>query len=163
MTSDQRLLALIGRRLPAIFDVIPRGPQGLAGWQERLAAVALNPQPLPPHPAEHLGAALAQEFAHMAWVADRLGLNWKTAAQDLDDWCPTQPRRIKLPVGWHPIPEPEPKPDWLAELHLGFAARLAAISADHAGSSLAATLDRAVNRSVDAMSQLQQQVQPQVR
>jgi len=155
MNLDQRLLALIGRRLPAIYDVIPRGPQAMAGLQDRLAAVALNPQPLPPGPPEHLGAALAQEFAHMAWTADRLGLNWKTVAQDLDDWCPTQPRRIKLPIGWPPIPEPEPHPNWLAELHLGFAAKLAAISADHPGGSLAATLDRAVSRSVDAISQLQ--------
>ena len=161
MNIDSRLLALIGRRLPAIFDVIPRGPQALAGLQERLAAVALNPQPLPPHPPEYLGAALAQEFAHMAWVADRLGLSWKTVAQDLDDWCPTQPRKIKLPVGWPPIPEPEPHPNWLAELHLGFAAKLAAISAEHVGSGLAATLDRAVSRSVDAISQLQ--LQPSTR
>lgn len=146
MNIDQRLLALIGRRLPAIFDVIPRGPQ------DRLAAVAINPQPLPP---EHLGAALAQEFAHMAWTADRLGVNWKTQAQDLDDWCPTQPRRIKLPIGWPPIPEPEPHPNWLAELHLGFAAKLSAVSAEYPGSSLAAVLDRTVNRSIDAISQLQ--------
>src|SRR4051812_44763105 len=75
MTSDQRLLALIGKRLPAIFDVIPRGPRGLS-LQDRVSAVALNPQPLPPGPPEHLGAALAQEFAHTAWVADRLGVNW---------------------------------------------------------------------------------------
>jgi hypothetical protein len=153
MTSDQRLLALIGRRLPAIFDVIPRGPQGFS-LQERVSAVALNPQPLPP---EHIGAALAQEFAHMAWVSDRLGLNWKTLSQDLDDWCPTQPRKIKFPVGWPPVPEPDPHPNWFAELHLGFAAKLAAISADHAGTPLATTLDRAVNRSVDALSQLRAQ------
>ncbi|CAM3645730.1 hypothetical protein [Roseateles saccharophilus] len=155
MNFDSRLLALIGRRLPAIFDVIPRGPQAVAGLQDRLAELAINPQPLPPGPPERLGAALAQEFAHMAWVADRLGANWKSMAQDLDDWCPTAPRKIKLPVGWPPIPEPEPHPNWLAELHLGFAAKLASISAEHAGSNFAATLDRAVGRSVDAISQLQ--------
>ncbi|MBV8033755.1 hypothetical protein [Roseateles sp.] len=156
MTSDQRLLALIGRRLPAIFDVIPRGPQGPA-LQDRVSAVALNPQPLPPGPAELVGAALAQEFAHMASISDRLGLNWKTMAQDLDDWCPTQPRKIKFPAGWPHVPEPDPHPNWLAELHLGFAAKLAAISADHPGTPLAAMLDRAVNRSVDALSQLRAQ------
>ncbi len=156
MTSEQRLLALIGKRLPAIFDVIPRGPQGLA-LQDRVSAVALNPQPLPPAPAEMVGAALAQEFARMAFVSDRLGLNWKTMSQDLDDWCPTQPRKIKFPVGWPPVPEPDPHPNWFAELHLGFAAKLSAISADYAGTPLAATLDRAVNRSIDALSQLRAQ------
>lgn len=155
MNLDQRLLALIGRRLPAIFDVIPRGPQAVVGLQSRGAEVALNPQPLPPQPPEFLGAALAQEFARMAFTADRLGASWKSMAQDLDDWCPTSPRRIKLPVGWPPIPEPEPHPNWLAELHLGFAAKLSSISAEHAGTPLAATLDRAVNRSIDVMSQLQ--------
>lgn len=152
MNLDQRLLALIGRRLPAIYDVIPRGPQATVGLQSRGAEVAINPQPLPP---ELLGVALAQEFARMAWTADRLGASWKSVAQDLDDWCPTAPRHIKLPVGWPPIPEPEPHPNWLAELHLGFAAKLSAISADHAGTPLAAALDRAVNRSIDAISQLQ--------
>jgi hypothetical protein len=156
MTSEQRLLALIGRRLPAIFDVIPRGPQGLF-LQDRVSAVALNPQPLPPGPPELVGAALAQEFAHMAFVADRLGLNWKTLSQDLDDWCPTQPRKIKWPIHWPPVPEPDPHPNWFAELHLGFAAKLSAISADYPGTPLAATLDRAVNRSIDALAQLRAQ------
>ncbi|MCE4556033.1 hypothetical protein [Pelomonas cellulosilytica] len=150
MNLDQRLLAIIGRRLPAIYDVIPRGPQGLAGLHERVNAAALNPQPLPP---EALGAALAQEFAHTAWTADRLGLAWKNVAQDLDDWCPTRPHKIKFPIHWPPIPEPDPQPNWLAGLHLGFAAKLSAISADNP--SLAATLDRAINRSIDAISQLQ--------
>lgn len=149
MTSEQRLLSLIGRRLPAIFDVIPRGPQRLHGLHDHLSEVALNPQPLPP---EQLGAALALEFAHMAWTAERLGLNWKAQAQDLDDWCPTVPRKLKLPAWWPPVPQPEPHPDWLAELHLGFAAKLSAISADHPGGAFAATLDRAVSRSVDALS-----------
>jgi len=156
MTSEQRLLALIGRRLPAIFDVIPRGPQGLS-LQDRVSAVALNPQPLPPGPPELVGAALAQEFAHMAFVSDRLGLAWKSMSQDLDDWCPTQPRKIKFPIHWPPLPEPDPHPNWFAELHLGFAAKLSAISADYAGTPLAATLDRAVNRSIDALSQLRAQ------
>jgi len=157
MSFDQRLLAIIGRRLPAIFDVIPRGPQDFAGPEVRLAAVVLNPQPLPPSPPELIGAALAQEFAHTAWLADRFGANWKTLAQDLDDICPPQPRKIKWPVHWPPIPEPDPQPNWFAELHVGFAAKLAAIAADHPGGSFAATLDRAINRSIDAISQLRPQ------
>jgi hypothetical protein len=53
MPIHRRLLAILGRRLPAIYDVIPRGPLS------RYSDVALNPQPLPPH---ELGAAVAAEF-----------------------------------------------------------------------------------------------------
>jgi len=62
MTTDQRLLALIGRRLPAIFDVIPRGPQGFS-LQDRVSAVALNPQPLPPGPPDPEGISVARPGA----------------------------------------------------------------------------------------------------
>ncbi|HEX9940643.1 MAG TPA: hypothetical protein VGG03_01405 [Thermoanaerobaculia bacterium] len=83
MSINRRLLAIIGRRLPAIYDVIPRGP--LARFS-RFSEVALNPQPLPPH---ELGAAIAAEFVHTAWLADRFGLDLGRAFEDLDDWCPT--------------------------------------------------------------------------
>lgn len=69
MTIDRRLLSIIGRRFPAIYDVIPRGPQAV--FVNRLSEVALNPQPLPPH---ELGAAIAGEFIHAAWLANHLGL-----------------------------------------------------------------------------------------
>ena len=69
LTLDSRLLAIIGRRWPAIYDVIPRGPLS------RFLEVALNPQPLPPDPPPNeLGAALAAEFIRTAWLADRFGL-----------------------------------------------------------------------------------------
>ena len=83
MSIDRRLLAILGRRLPAIYDVIPRGPLS------RFSEVALNPQPLPPH---ELGAAIAAEFVHTAWLADRFGLDLGPAFDDLDDWCPTDRR-----------------------------------------------------------------------
>ena len=66
LNLDSRLLAIIGRRFPAIYDVIPRGPLS------RFLEVALNPQPLPPDPPPNeLGAALAAEFIRTAWLADR--------------------------------------------------------------------------------------------
>lgn len=147
MAIDRRLLAIIGRRIPAIYDVIPRGPLSSLS-RVRFSEVALNPQPLPPH---ELGAAIAGEFVHTAWLADRFGLDLDLAFNDLDDWCPTAPKKLKLPPWWPPIPEPEPHPEWLIDLHLGFAARLAAVSADFEGTRLGRSFEKAIERSVAAI------------
>ena len=142
MQLSKKLLAIIGKRIPAIYDVIPRGPQG------RLAQIALNPQPLPPH---ELGAAIADEFVRSAWSAERGGLDSKALMSDLDDWCPTRPKIPKLPPWWPPIPEPEPHPEWFVGYHLGFAARLSVVAAGSAGTRLDKTLTQAIDRSLAAM------------
>ncbi|MBW8908213.1 MAG: hypothetical protein JF620_04140 [Mesorhizobium sp.] len=142
MQLNKKLLAIIGKRIPAIYDVIPRGPQG------RLAQVALNPQPLPPH---ELGAAVADEFVRSAWAAQRGGLDMKAVSDDLDDWCPTRPKIPKFPPWWWPFPEPEPHPEWFVDYHLGFASRLSVIAAKSAGKSLDATLNQAIDRSLAAI------------
>jgi hypothetical protein len=141
LNLDARLLAIIGRRFPAIYDVIPRGPQG------RLAEVALNPQPLPPH---ELGAALAAEFIRTAWLADRFGLDLGRVSDDLDDWCPTRPKkRLKLPPWWPPIPDPDPHPNWFIDFHLGFVARLAAASLED--TRIGESINKAIERSITAI------------
>jgi hypothetical protein len=155
MNIDRRLLEIIGRRLPAIYDVIPRGPQGVnpAGY---LAEVALNSQPLPPLPAHELGAAVAAEFIHTIWLAERFGLDPAKPFDDLDDWCPTGPKWPKLPSWWRwwpPKPEP-PHPNWSVDFHLGFAARLAASAAEAAGGALSKSLDSAIGRSIDAIESM---------
>lgn len=142
MLIDRRLLSIIGRRFPAIYDVIPRGPLGRLSW------VALNPQPLPP---AELGAALAAEFIHSAWLGERSGGDQSIALRALDDWCPTYPRRPKLPPWWPPVPDPDPQPDWFAEFHLGFAARLAAVPADVASGRLREAFDKAIERSLTSL------------
>jgi hypothetical protein len=73
---NHRLLAIIGQRLPAIFDVIPRGPL------KSLSAVALNPQPLPP---QELGAAMASEFVQNVWLTMRSGQDPSISFDDLGD------------------------------------------------------------------------------
>ena len=141
LNLDSRLLAIIGRRFPAIYDVIPRGPQG------RLAAVALNPQPLPP---AELGAALAAEFIQAAWFTERFGLDVGRVFEDLDDWCPTRPkRRFKLPPWWPPIPDPDPHPNWFIDFHLGFAARLAVASLED--TRIGEAINKAIDRSLSAI------------
>ena len=139
MSIDRRLLVILGRRLPAIYDIIPRGPLS------RFSEVALNPQPLPPH---ELGAAIAAEFVHTAWLADRFGLDLELAFNDLDDWCPTVPKKLKLPPWWPPIPEPDPPPEWFIDFHLGFAARLAVTSVEFEGTRLGESFDKAIERSL---------------
>ena len=143
MQLNKKLLAIIGKRIPAIYDVIPHGPQ----W--RFAQVALNPQPLPPH---ELGAAIADEFVRHAWGAERGGLDMKALLSDLDDWCPTRPKIPKLPPWWPPIPEPEPHPEWFVDYHLGFAARLSVIAAG--GTRLDKTLNQVIDRSLSAIEQV---------
>ncbi|WP_054314079.1 hypothetical protein [Mesorhizobium sp. 1M-11] len=139
MKLNAKLLAIIGKRFPAIYDVIPRGPQG---W---LSHVALNPQPLPPG---HLGAAVAAEFIRSAWLADRSALDLKQVFDDLDDWCPTRPKKLKLPPWLGPVPEPEPHPEWLVEFHLGFAARVAVSVSEFGDTSLGQSLNKAIDRSL---------------
>lgn len=133
----RKLLEIIGRRLPAVYDVIPRGPLHL------LDAVALNPQPLPPR--EH-GAAVAAEFLRAAWTANRHGLDPGVVFEELDDWCPTRPKKIKLPPWWPPVPDPDPHPDWLVAFHLGFAARLAVAPLEKG--TLSGLVDKAIERSL---------------
>ncbi len=146
MSINRQLLTIIGRRFPAIYDVIPRGPLS------RFSEVALNPQPLPPH---ELGAAIAAEFIRTTWLADRFGLDSGLAFNDLDDWCPTVPKRLKRPPWWPPIPEPEPPhPDWLIDFHLGFAARLAVASVEFEGTQLGESFNKAIERSVAAIESL---------
>jgi len=140
LTLTPQLLAIIGRRNPAVYDVIPRGAQ------RRFAEVALNPQPIPPH---ELGASVAVEIIHAVWLADRLGQNMEKVFDDLDDWCPTVPRHFKGPPWWPFILEFEPHPEWFMDFHLGFAARLAAVSID--STQLGKSLDRLIERSLSAV------------
>jgi hypothetical protein len=148
MSIDRRLLAIIGRRFPAIYDVrFPRGPLSVAG-QSRLSEVALNPQPLPPH---EIGAAVASEFIRLAWLSEKFGQDPGLALSELDDWCPTVPKRPRFPTWWPPIPEPDPEPDWFVDFHLGFATRLAVASGEVESSRLSESIDRALERSVSSI------------
>jgi hypothetical protein len=162
MSLDNRLLALIGRRFPAIYDVIPRGgqlvalnpqplppgekvelnpqpiPPGFGDW------VALNPQPLPPRA---LGAVVAAELLRLSWAADKLGSQVAPIADWEDDPCPTWPKVPHLPPHLGP-PPPDPGPDWLVAYHLGLASTLAEARERVGASQLA---DEALERSTAAL------------
>ena len=103
MTDIVRLLAVLGRINPAVWDaVFPHGPVGPAG------RVALNPQPLPPKEAMlRASADVAHDIASAAVFAEAAGGEpGRLVSQVIDDWCGTKPRPFPWP------PEPEPHPDW---------------------------------------------------
>jgi hypothetical protein len=110
MTNIIRLLAVLGRINPAVWDAIfPHGPVG----PQR---VALNPQPLPPKEAMlHASAAVAHDIAFAAVSAEAAGGEpGRLVSEVVDDWCGTKPRPFPwpypFPFPWPP--EPEPHPDW---------------------------------------------------
>lgn len=151
MDIDSRLFTYIAGHIPQLWELVHGGPQGLRTARD-FAAAELNPQPLPPHPGFALGAALAGEFLRAAWTADRFGLETGRLMDDLDDWCPTAPRKPKLPPHLGPpIPDPDPDPRWFPALHSGFAVRLAAAEIGPKDHGLRESVDMALKRSLDIL------------
>ena len=151
MNIDSRLFTYIAGHIPQLWEIVGGGPLGLrpAG---AIAAAELNPQPLPPHAAFALGASLAGEFLRAAWTADRFGLDMGRLMDELDDWCPTQPRKPKPPPqSWPPIPDPDPDPRWFGALHAGFATRLAAAEIGPKDHRLRESVEAALKRSLDIL------------
>ena len=110
MTNIVRLLAVLGRINPAVWDAIfPHGPVGPAG------RVALNPQPLPPKEAMlRASAEVAHDIASAAGSAEADGGEpGRLVSQVIDDWCGTRPRPFPwphpFPFPWPPEPEPHPE------------------------------------------------------
>jgi hypothetical protein len=101
------LLARMGRINPAVFDVIPRGPQRAFRALSPGETVELNPQPLPPRIEVQFAAAqVAHEIALAAVAAAAAGNEEgaeRIVMEAVDDWCGT-------PTGHRPIPWPRPWP-----------------------------------------------------
>lgn len=116
------LLARMGRIDPAVFDVIPRGPQRGFRALSPGEAAGLNPQPLPPRIEVQFAAAqVAHEIAQAAVAAAAAGNDEaaeRIVMEAVDDWCgtPGGHRPIPWPGPW-PFPvdlEPDPHP-WLVD------------------------------------------------
>lgn len=140
-TLSRELLKLLGDINPAIYDVIPRGPQ-----LEFITEVLHKGSPQARVYA--LGAQMAVEFSRMAWMDDRAGHAATRTMHDLEDICPTPPRLPIPPGGWPPAPDPEPHPWYHAVLHLGFAVQLEQIAGRLKGARYAKLLDKAIERSL---------------
>jgi hypothetical protein len=149
MITNRTLLSILARRNPAIYDFIfPRGPK--SQFLE-LGLSTHRPPPQPYLPSHELGAAIAAEFIHNVWLADRFGFDLGIAFNELDDWCPTYPKMPKLPPWWPPIPDPDPHPDWSVDFHRGFAARLDIASIKFEGTQMGESFDKAIERSVESI------------
>lgn len=132
------LLARMGRINPAIFDVIPRGPQGAFRALSAGEAVELNPQPIPPGVELQFAAArVASEIALAAVAAEAAGNDEgaeRIVMQAVDDWCGTRGGHWPIPwPGPWPFPsdlhDPDPHP-WLVDtVRLVAALTLASVGA----------------------------------
>jgi hypothetical protein len=149
------LLARMGRINPAIFDVIPRGPQGAFRAFSPGEAVELNPQPLPPKEALQFAAAqVASEIALAAVAAEAAGNDEgaeQIVMQAVDDWCgtPSGHRPIPWPGPW-PFPwhldDPDPHP-WLVDtVRLVGALTLASVGAQVADGAAREALGHGAER-----------------
>ncbi len=128
MAKYKSAMALIGRTHPEIFDLLgnPYGPYALG----RGVYVSLNPQPLPPKEVSAgvaIGLAAGAELVRLATTAYHLRLAFEI---DPDDWCPTPPRRPKMPpIPWPPIPwgsndRTDGDPAWVVDYPIGLAVAL---------------------------------------
>lgn len=153
MLTARQLLSIIGRRIPAIYDAVPPRQSGHLHpvIQHPSDWAALNPQPLPPL---QLGAAFAGEIIDSARLAHRFGLDMRAAFADIDELCPRPPKIPRPPIGWPPIPDPEPHPEWLLPFYLGFATRVAAALDQVKDERLGKHLEEALDRSLQALATL---------
>jgi len=151
-----KVLALLGRSRPEIFDAFP--PQGI-GALDRVEAVALNPQPLPPRDPLVTGAVLmARRLSQLAVEDDVRGqppAEW--LSEVVDEWCGTPwPRKWPWPG---PGPGPQeggvPEPGSVNEARVAGAAVLASIAARLGDGDLREALAHGAERLAEAAAQEQ--------
>lgn len=119
MAVNPTVLAMLGKVLPQAWDaIVPHGP--IDRFRVRFGArlgdeVALNPQPLPPGPAEvYVGAHLLNAIVTNGIIV--IGGQPESVLSEIDDWCGT---------GW-PRRWPHPPKDVSWDDHLVFAGAAAA-------------------------------------
>lgn len=152
ISSTVRMLSLLGRIRPEIFDVFP--PHGhRAHLLSRFESVALNPQPLPPRwmlAASDLagyiaGAVLESELrgeGEPGWVAEVV-----------DDWCGTGwPRRLPIPLPGPRGEGPQPEPWDVAAAQVTAAVAFASLAARLAPSGAQETFARLAESLAEASS-----------
>lgn len=152
-SQTARLLALLGRTRPEVHDVDPpHGP-----WRsglDRLDAVALNPQPLPPRdPVVVAAAAMAARIGALAVEADVRGeqpARW--VSEVLEDWCGTPwPRKWPWPgPGPHPLDGPQPDPWVVGAARAQGALVLASLAAGLGDGELREVLAKGAEQLADA-------------
>ncbi|MDR7185039.1 hypothetical protein J2X85_002073 [Microbacterium trichothecenolyticum] len=152
ISSTVRMLSLLGRIRPEMFDVFPPHSHRahLAG---RFDAVALNPQPLPPRwmlAASELSGYIAEAVLE----ADLRGEDqpgWVTEV--LDDWCGTGwPRRLPIPLPGPRGEGPQPEPWDVAAAQITGAVAFASLAARLAGGHAQASFAKMAESLAEASS-----------
>ncbi len=130
MAVNWKILAKLVSIPPEAWDaIIPHGPVNARVVTRRFDAVALNPQPLPPHESV-VGAQLLENVLVSAIIivgGKGAGEGAGALRAEIDDWCGT---------GWpRKWPQPKPRRGWDESLVFAGAAVAAASLAeqyDHA-------------------------------
>jgi hypothetical protein len=168
MARAVSFVSILGRLNPAIYDVIfPHGPivftRVAAGLHDRVSAVALNPQPLPPREQLQLAAVhVARDLAFAALAAEAAGHGGgaRGIASAIDDWCGNgrPPRPIPWPGPW-PLPWPfdtEPHKEWDVQAsQVAGALSLAAIAARLGPGEIRDALAKGADQLLDAATEQQ--------
>ena len=141
--DNKMLLAVIGRRIPALLDVIPR--HDWAGGEPR------------PIPWIAVGAELGRLALQSARAAQRAGGKTQLALDYLDEWCLTG-KMANIPWALlkdyaHGDPPPRPEEINIQDLHLGVAIGLATAANKLQDKGLLEVVDQGVERSLDAIRQ----------
>jgi len=106
-TISWKILAKLGAIPPEAWDwIVPQGPVSAHVVNRRLDAVALNPQPLPPHESA-VGARLLENVLVSAIIVvggRDAGEGAAMLRAEVDDWCgtgwPHKWPRPRTPKGW---------------------------------------------------------------
>lgn len=142
------LLRLVGRIRPEAWDaIIPHGPRIL----NRAEAVALNPQPLPPHETLVIGAAeMAHDLVRIAIETEVRGESASGFVREfIDDWCGT-PWPHKWPLPWPGPGDPDPHPWQVSQARLAGAIVFASAADRLAKGDLGATFAEGADRLAEA-------------
>jgi hypothetical protein len=154
LSQTVKVLALMGRAKPEVFDVFPPHDPGVL---DRVESVALNPQPLPPRDPLVTGAVImSRRLAQLAVEADVQGeepAEW--LAQIIDEWCRTPwPRKWPWPgPGPGPGDGPSPEPWAVNEARTAGAVVLASMAARLGEGDLREALARGAERLADTAAQ----------
>ncbi len=154
LSQTVKLLALLGRTRPEVYDAFPPHDPGVLN---RFDAVALNPQPIPPGRELVAGAVvMARRIAQIAVQAEVRGEEspaW--VSEIIDDWCGTMwPRKWPWPgPGPRPDEGPFPEPWRLNEAQVAGAVVFASLAASLGEGRLRDALGKGAEQLVDAATQ----------
>lgn len=95
-----------------------------------------------------IGAALARDFIQAQWLRIHIGVDAKISGTEIDNWCPSNRLRFRLPPWWQGHDLVIEDDQTLSAIYGSFAAELAEI----ARSSDDPTLNRAIAQALEHLT-----------